>query len=93
MTATDTSHFTDPEFAPIRAELCRLLVAKKRALGMGDRDDAEIIERADDIVWFLVARIGKAQAANDDAFLQRYRWLVAAFERLDQGKRIVGLDA
>jgi hypothetical protein len=80
------------EHDAIHSELCRLYIAKRHDLGMADRTDEEIAARTGDITLFLAARVGMAQASGDDAFLQRYRWLVAAFERLDQGKRIVGLD-
>ena len=76
----------------VQSELARLYIAKKRDLGMAGRSDEEIAARTGDITLFLAARVGAAQATNDDRFLQRFRWLVAAFERLDKGERVVGLD-
>jgi hypothetical protein len=67
-----------PEFAPIRAELARLFIAKKADLGMSSRDDAEIAARVDDVAFYLVSRIGAARALSDSRFLDRFAWL---FER------------
>jgi len=80
------------EHDAVQAELARFFIARKAALGLGDRADSEIMEQADEIALYLAARIGMAQMTGDDRFLQRFGWLVRAFQRLDRGERVVGLD-
>jgi hypothetical protein len=46
----------------------------------------------DDVALYLASRVGRAQATNDDRFLQHLRRLARAFERLDQGEGVVPLD-
>jgi hypothetical protein len=72
----------------VPAELCRLIIARKADLGLADRDDAEITARIDDIVLFLAGRIGMAQMTGNHRFIERFGWLIEAFDRLDAGQRV-----
>lgn len=80
------------EHGAVHSEIARLLIAKKRSLGLADRDDAEIAARTGDIVLYLASRIGIAQMEGDARFLNEFGWVIRAFEKLDRGERIVGFD-
>jgi hypothetical protein len=78
--------------APIRGDLAGLFIAHKAELGLADRADAEIKTRIDDIIWHLWQRVALAVHGGDDIFLQRFGWLIGAFQRLDAGECVAPLD-
>jgi hypothetical protein len=100
--STSTGHFMgtpEPppldtaEFKAVRAELCRLFIARKADLGLAARNDAEIVARIDDITLYLAARLGAAQMTGDQLFIERFGWLIEAFDRLDAMQPVSRLDA
>jgi hypothetical protein len=93
MPAIEPPHMDTRDFNAVRDELCRLLIARKADLGLSDRADTEIEARIDDIVLFLAARVGAAQITGDQRFMERFGWLIEAFQRLDEGDRTVPLDS
>ena len=93
MPATTDLPSTDaPEFAPIRADLARLYIARKADLGLLDWTDAQLVERVDDVTSALMACSMDAVERGDEAWLERHRWFGEACERLLDGLRATGLD-
>jgi hypothetical protein len=90
MGTTELPRLDTAEIKAVRAELCRLFIARKADLGLAARDDAEIVARIDDITLHLAARVGAAQMAGDERFIERFAWVIEAFDRLDAGKRVSG---
>jgi hypothetical protein len=70
-----------------------MFVERKADIGLAERDDAEIVARIDDLALYLAARIGEAQMTGNSAFLQRFAWLIEAFDRLDAVQPVSRLDA
>jgi hypothetical protein len=83
----------DPRFAPIRADLARLLIAHKADLGLTDWTDDKIV---DHVTWIASALIACGMVAlqrGDRAWLERHRRFGEANERLFADRHAVPLDA
>jgi hypothetical protein len=89
----DALPLDDPSHDAVRGELARLFVLHKRDLGLAGRDDIEIVQRVDDIAYYVLIRVGAAMIEGDSAFLDKFGWLIGAFERLESGLRAADCDA
>lgn len=91
--STELPHPDDAEFAAIRADLARLFITHKAALGLGDWSDAEIIARTSDITATLIGLYMHATQHSDEAWLARHDWFRVACARLLDDQCATPLDA
>ena len=82
----------DPQFAPIRADLARLFIARKVELGIADWADDKVVDQVNWIASALIACGMVALQRGDQAWLERHAWFSEAVERLFDDHPAVPLD-
>jgi hypothetical protein len=83
---------TSPEFASIRARLAVAYVEHKHELGVPVANDAEIVERVDEITALMLAASAKAISTGNRRWMARYRWFAAIIDDLTEDRPGKALD-
>jgi hypothetical protein len=82
----------DSEFAPIRAEFCRLYLQHRDVLGMAGQPDSAIVDQVDDITAALLGLTMRALMNQDRAWLVKHAWFGTAAQQLLHGQAATVLD-